>query len=80
MSTSKEKYVRNLLLERLFRKLDCSNPEMLAKEVEHFTLKEAEKRDKIVLNYFGEDGVNRIVNGIVELLFDKPKIPKNARC
>ncbi|MGC9095531.1 MAG: hypothetical protein ACP5IM_08030, partial [Candidatus Bathyarchaeia archaeon] len=62
MSTSIEKYAHNLCLEQLFRKLGCSNPETLAKEVEHFTLKEAEKRDEIVLKYFGEDGVKRIVN------------------
>ncbi|MGB9756693.1 MAG: class I SAM-dependent methyltransferase [Candidatus Bathyarchaeales archaeon] len=79
MSTSIEKYAHNLCLEQLFRKLGCSNPETLAKEVEHFTLKEAEKRDEIVLKYFGEDGVKRIVNTIVELLFETPKLPKNAK-
>jgi len=79
ISTSLEKYLKNLQLEQLFRKLGASNPEILAKEIEHFTTKEAEKRDKIVINYFGENGVNQIVSTITKILFASPKLPAKAK-
>jgi SAM-dependent methyltransferase len=56
-----------------------SNSEILAKEIAHFARKEAWKRDQIVINYFGESGVNRIVNSITELLLTAPKLPPNAK-
>jgi len=71
--------LKNLQLEHLFRKLGASNPEILAKEIEHFTTKEAEKRDKIVIDYFGENGVKRIVNTITKLLLASPRPPVNAK-
>jgi len=79
MSSSLEKYAKNLQLEQLFKKLGASNPKILAKEVEHFTTKEAEKRDKIVINYFGEGGINRIVDAITRLLLKTPRLPANAK-
>ena len=79
ISTSLEKYLKNLQLEQLFRKLGASNPEILAKEIEHFTTKEAEKRDKIVINYFGENGVNQIVSTITKILLVSPKLPAKAK-
>jgi SAM-dependent methyltransferase len=79
ISTSLEKYLKNLQLEQLFRKLGASNPEILAKEIEHFTTKEAKKRDKIVINYFGENGVNQIVSTITKILFASPKLPAKAK-
>jgi len=79
ISTSLEKYLKNLQLKQLFRKLGASNPEILAKEIEHFTTKEAKKRDKIVINYFGESGVNRIVDTITKLLLASPKLPAKAK-
>jgi SAM-dependent methyltransferase len=79
ISTILEKYLKNLQLEQLFRKLGASNPEILAKEIEHFTTKEAEKRDKIVINYFGENGVNQIVSTITKILLVSPKLPAKAK-
>jgi ubiquinone/menaquinone biosynthesis C-methylase UbiE len=71
--------LENPQLEQLFRKLGASNPEILAREIEHFTTKEAEKRDKIVTGYFGEDGVNRIVDTITKLLLASPKLSAKAK-
>jgi len=79
MSSSLEKYAKNLQLEQFFKKLGASNPKILAKEVQHFTTKEAEKRDKIVINYFGESGINRIVDTVTKLLFKAPRLPANAK-
>jgi ubiquinone/menaquinone biosynthesis C-methylase UbiE len=79
ISISLEKYLKNLQLEQFFRKLGASNPKLLAKEIQHFTTKEAEKRDKIVLNYFGEDGVNRIVSTITKILLASPNLPAKAK-
>lgn len=72
-------YVKNLDLEQFFSKLGAANPETLSKAVEHFTTKEAKKRDKIVLGYFGEKGVNRIVEAITERLLSPPTLRKNAK-
>jgi len=79
ISASLESYVKELQLERFFKKLGASNPEMLAKEVEHFTTKEAGRRDEIVISYFREDGVNRIVDTITSILLAPPKLPANAK-
>ena len=79
ISISLEKYLKNLQLEQLFGKLGASNPEILAEEIEHFTTKEAEKRDKIVINYFRENGVNQIVSNITKILFASPKLPAKAK-
>src|SRR3990170_3766086 len=74
MATSFDEYVKNVGLEQLFKKLGSANPETLAKTVQHFTVKEAEKRDKIVLGYFGEEGVNRIVEAVTEKLLSAPSL------
>jgi SAM-dependent methyltransferase len=79
MTTSLEEYLGQLQLERFFRKLGAFNPEVLAGEVEHFTTKEAEKRDEIVLSYFGKEGVGRIVNVVAEHLLSPPRVQTEAR-
>ncbi len=63
-----EQYLRSVDLGILFNKLGAANPETLAKNVRHFTLKEAYARDQIVLSYFGEQGVQRIVEALTEQL------------
>jgi len=77
MSAVIEKQMKNL--ERLFRQLGASNPQLLAKEVEHFTTKEAERRDEIVTGYFGKSGINRIVSAITKALLSPPKLSSNAK-
>ncbi|MGB9693395.1 MAG: class I SAM-dependent methyltransferase, partial [Fervidobacterium sp.] len=72
-------YIQNLRLNQLFRRLDVPNPALLAKEVKYFTIEEAEKRDKIVLDYLGENGINQIVNTIYEFLVAPPRLPVNAK-
>lgn len=64
--TSFERYLRNVQVRQLLRDLKVKNVEALMNEVEHFTENEAKRRDKIVMNYFGEDGVNRIVDSLVQ--------------
>jgi len=51
----------------------------LLEAIEHFTQKEAEKRDKILLSYFGENGINRIVNSICDHLLLPPKLKGEAQ-
>src|SRR4030066_164662 len=74
MGISFDEYVKNVDLEQLFEKFGAANPETLAKTVQHFTVKEAKKRDKIVLGYFGEEGVNRIVEAVTEKLLSSPSL------
>jgi len=68
-----------LQLERLFKKLGASDPKILAETVEHFTTKEAEKRDEIVIGYFGRKGINRIVNTIAQYILKPPNLPPNLQ-
>jgi ubiquinone/menaquinone biosynthesis C-methylase UbiE len=79
MATSFTEYVKNIDLEKLFNKLGTPNPETLAKGVEHFTTKEADKRDAIVLSYFGEEGVNRIIEAITKRLLTPPTLRKGSK-
>jgi ubiquinone/menaquinone biosynthesis C-methylase UbiE len=72
-------YVKNLDLETLFKKLGAANPETIARAVKHFTAKEADKRDSIVLGYFGEKGVDRIVEAITERLLSLPSLRAGSK-
>lgn len=71
-------YVKQLNLEQLFRQLNAPNPETLAKEVAYFTVKEARNRDKIIMNYFGKNGINRLTDVICNFLLATPSIPADA--
>jgi SAM-dependent methyltransferase len=79
MPISFAEYVRSLNLEQFFEKLGASDAETFAKGVEHFTAKEAEKRDRIVLGYFGEKGVNRMVEAITKRLLSSPSLRTNLK-
>jgi ubiquinone/menaquinone biosynthesis C-methylase UbiE len=72
-------YVENLDLERLFNKLGAANPEAVTRAVQHFTAKESDKRDSIVLGYFGEKGVNRIVEAITERLLSPSSLRTGSK-
>ncbi|MCW3992452.1 MAG: class I SAM-dependent methyltransferase [Candidatus Bathyarchaeota archaeon] len=73
-----ESYIKNTSLRKLLEELGASDIDMVVKAVEHFTDEEGEKRDKIVFDYFGEDGVNQVVASIVELLLSPPELPADA--
>jgi len=74
-----EDYLKNVKLQELLEELKVPRIETLMKEVKHFTEKEAERRDKIVLSYFGEDGIERIIDSIVHGLLSPPRMRKNAK-
>lgn len=78
MPTFKE-YLKAIELQKLLEDLGVPNVEKLIEEVKHFTEREAEKRDKIVLSYFGEEGVERVVESIVRCLLSPPKLRENAK-
>jgi 2-polyprenyl-3-methyl-5-hydroxy-6-metoxy-1,4-benzoquinol methylase len=66
-------------IKSLLEKLQISNMATLLHAIEHFTQKEAKKRDKILLSYFGENGVNRIVKSICDHLLLPPKLKGKAQ-
>jgi SAM-dependent methyltransferase len=66
-------------LPSLLLELGAQNIILLVEEIKHFTEKEAEKRDKIVLSYFGEDGVKQIVDSIATRLTSPPKLKTKAQ-
>ncbi|MFQ6075575.1 MAG: hypothetical protein ACE5Z5_05515 [Candidatus Bathyarchaeia archaeon] len=63
-----ESYVKSVNLRRLLKELGASELNMIVREVEHFTAKEAKGRDKVLLSYFGEEGVNRIADYVIDFL------------
>lgn len=46
---------------------------------EHFTIKEAERKDDIVAGYFGRSGINRIAETLVDFLLAPPRLQANAK-
>jgi ubiquinone/menaquinone biosynthesis C-methylase UbiE len=73
-----KRYLQTIDMQKLLEQLAVSNAEMVLKEIRHFTQKEAEKRDKILLGYFGEDSVNLIVDSICNRLLSTPKLREDA--
>jgi ubiquinone/menaquinone biosynthesis C-methylase UbiE len=77
---SLERYLRETDMNQLLKKLDVPDSKTILETIRHFTLKEAEKRDKILTGYFGEKGISLIVNTIsAHLLDSKPKLNPNAK-
>ncbi|MBE0511451.1 methyltransferase domain-containing protein [Candidatus Bathyarchaeota archaeon] len=74
-----EDYLKNVKLKELLEELKVPKIETLMKEIKHFTEKEAERRDKIVLSYFGEDGIERVIDSVVQGLLSPPRLRKNAK-
>lgn len=74
-----EDYLKNVKLRELLEELKVRRIETYMKVVKHFTEKEVERRDKIVLSYFGETGIERIIDSIVYGLLSPPKLRKKAR-
>jgi len=74
-----ERYLENIDMQKLLEQLAVPNAQLILQEIEHFTQKEAEKRDKILLSYFGEDSINLIVDSICNRLLSKPKLREKAQ-
>jgi ubiquinone/menaquinone biosynthesis C-methylase UbiE len=72
-------YLESVAMKSLLEKLEVSNVKTMLEAIKHFTQKEAEKRDKILLSYFGEGGINRIVVSICERLLSSPKLKNDAQ-
>jgi ubiquinone/menaquinone biosynthesis C-methylase UbiE len=72
-------YLKTINLPNLLAELGAQDTELLAKEIRHFTEKEAKKRDKIVLGYFGEKGIKQIVDTVAAKLNSPPKLKQTAK-
>ncbi|HEV8360535.1 MAG TPA: methyltransferase domain-containing protein [Candidatus Thermoplasmatota archaeon] len=68
MSLAAAQYLEHVDAAALFRQLKVPNPDALARNVAHFTEREAAERDAIVLGYLGEDGARQVTEAIVEAL------------
>jgi ubiquinone/menaquinone biosynthesis C-methylase UbiE len=77
--TQFETYLEKVDLEKLLKKLDPPDYGTLLQGVEHFSEKEAEKRDKIVFDYFGEEGITKIVDSVVRLFFSPPELSADSK-
>jgi ubiquinone/menaquinone biosynthesis C-methylase UbiE len=74
-----EDYLKTIDLTKLLTESGAQDPELLVKEIHHFTEKEAKKRDKIVLGYFGEEGIRQIVDTMATELNSQPKLKQTAK-
>jgi len=74
-----ERYLQTTDMQKLLEELDAPNARMILSEIKHFTQKEAEKRDKILLDYLCDEGINLIVESICNRLLSKPKLRKDAQ-
>jgi len=74
-----ESYIRKVNLRDFLNEVKAPNIDIVIEEVKHFTEKEAAKRDQIVLGYFGEAGVKRIVHLMVHHLLSPPKLGDDAK-
>jgi SAM-dependent methyltransferase len=77
--SSIDSYLDKIDLPSFLESLEVSNIDLIIREVEHFTKKEAEKRDNLLLDYFGEPGIEKIADSIVEYILVKPKLKNNAK-
>jgi len=73
-----ERYLQTIEMQELLEELVVPNVKVVLREIRHFTQKEAEKRDKILLSYFSEDGINLIVDSICNRLLAAPKLREDA--
>ena len=73
-----EEYFAGTSLPDLLVELGAQKVDFLVKEINHFTEKEAEKRDEIALSYFGEKGVKQIINLVSARLDSRPKLRQTA--
>lgn len=74
-----EGYLEGLDLKKLLERLEVPNIEVFIDEIRHFTEKEAESRDKIVLDYFGDEGIERITSSIAHALLSPPRLRENSK-
>jgi len=73
-----ERYLQTVDMQKLLEELAVPRASLVLKEITHFTQKEAEKRDKILLSYFSEAGVNLIVDSVCNRLLSTPKLREDA--
>ncbi len=72
-------YLKNTDICELLHGLPPSYIQTIIKQIKHFTEKEAGRRDQIVLSYFGEKGVEHIVNTVANYLLSPPKPKEDTR-
>jgi SAM-dependent methyltransferase len=72
-------YAKRINIKKLLKELGTLNIDLIIKEVKYFTEREAERRDQILLNYFGEDGINYITKSIVNYLLSQPRLKADAK-
>ena len=72
-------YLKTIDLPKLLTELGAQDPELLINGIRHFTQKEARKRDKIVLDYFGEKGIRQIVDTVATKLNLQPELKQTAQ-
>jgi SAM-dependent methyltransferase len=72
-------YLETANLPKVLNELGAPNAETLSLEIKHFKEKEAGKRDRIVLEYFGERGARRIVDALLNSLLSPPALRNKAK-
>ncbi len=78
-SSSIDNYLDKIDLPSFLKSLEDLNIDLLIIEIQQFTEKEAEKRDNLLLDYFGESGIEKIADSIIKYILAEPKLKNNAK-
>lgn len=72
-------YLQTVRFSELLKELRVQNFDALTEQIGHFTEKEAERRDEIVLSYFGAKGIQSIIDHISDCLLSPPGLRDSAK-
>ncbi|MEM0054469.1 MAG: methyltransferase domain-containing protein [Nitrososphaeria archaeon] len=72
-------YFNKIDVIEYLKEIGVPNLEDIARGIKHFSENEADKRDKIILGYFGKEGLSRIIESITEYLLAPPKLRAEAK-
>ncbi|MCX8188231.1 MAG: methyltransferase domain-containing protein [Nitrososphaeria archaeon] len=74
-----KEYLQNIDIIEYLKKLDVKDFDDLINGIKYFSENEAAKRDNIILSYFGEEGLSRIIESITGYLLAPPKLEAKSK-
>ncbi len=74
-----KEYFQNIDIIEYLKKLNVTNFEDLVGGIKYFSENEADKRDELILRYFGQDGLSHIIDSITDFLLAPPKLKTESK-
>jgi SAM-dependent methyltransferase len=72
-------YFNQIDIVKFLEEVGVVDANIILKSIEHFTEEEVAKRDQVILNYFGEKGLKRIVEAIVSRMLAPPLLKADSK-